>query len=267
MTEDRITCVMACIECGEADCDRSMFSGHYLVSSCCICSYSSRFIVSTKLMNIVNFRLQYVYQTFICPIKRYKIGAKLLIYPNPIWIWEIYFVICFWWSFVFVSLVFQPPHPWVSHPGQSQLLNELVDFLLLLLFRHVGGEAQCCRKVQVLSDCQCSHHHIILDMKKIVVFPGRKLDLNWFNDDDGGDDVFISDWNQWEITEIIIFSFPVSLTCTTYPDRHLKFGGWGAPLIRTSPFRPAGSFLAARISRNLKDNQPGTIMYLEFFAQ
>lgn len=67
-------------------------------------------------------------------------------------------------------------------------------------------------------------------------------------------------WWWWiqlitEFTDGIVFlSFLVWRTCTTYPDRHLKFGGWGAPSIRTSPVRPAGSFLAASISRNLKEN-------------
>lgn len=149
----------------------------------------------------------------------------------------------------------QSYYPWVRHSAQSQLLYELVDFLLLLLLRHVGRETQGCRKVQVFPDCQCSHHHIILDRRTELWV------IHWFNDE-----VNLSQLITKFTNPILFLEFLVWHTCTTYPDRHLKFGGWGAPSIRTSPVRPAGSFLAASISRNLKENQSDLVMCLESSA-
>lgn len=65
----------------------------------------------------------------------------------------------------YISSLCLSPHLGVGHAAQSQLLDQFFDFLIFLLLRDGRWETQRCREGEVLSDRQCSHHHVVLETR------------------------------------------------------------------------------------------------------
>ena len=46
---------------------------------------------------------------------------------------------------------------------QSQFIDDLLHSLLPLFIGHVGWQTERSREVEILTDCECAHHDVILE--------------------------------------------------------------------------------------------------------
>lgn len=67
----------------------------------------------------------------------------------------------------------------ISHFGETQFFDEVIDSSLLVALRHGAGQSQSCRKVKIFPHSQCAHDHVFLSgRQKHVVYCDSLTSLN-----------------------------------------------------------------------------------------